>query len=213
MKKIKFPLEMAGGRQVRELDEFQEAFDLEKAVEYFSNGKLQKWLENNYNDDILEELEELTGEEEDFIQRFTRTLGVDYEQTADIKKLIKRSELKEKLKRHLSEEELEEILPATADDQETLEGILAEGCSEIYLYAGTYLLPETAHDVILYGIQEPKLTIRSESGKEFRKRKVKLVDVLPADEETENILHSNVWNDAVLDLLDILESAIRKGEK
>ena len=53
MKKIKFPLEMAGGKQVRELDEFQEAFDLEKAVEYFSNGKLQKWLENNYNDDIL----------------------------------------------------------------------------------------------------------------------------------------------------------------
>lgn len=213
MKKIKFPLEMAGGKQVRELDEFQEAFDLEKAVEYFSNGKLQKWLENNYNDDILEELEELTGKEEDFIQRFTHALGVDYEENADIKKLLKRSELKEKLKRHVSEEELEKILPATADDQETLEGLLEDGCREIYLYAGTYLLSETAHDVILHGIQEPKITIRSESGKEFRKRKVKLVDVLPADEETENILHSNVWNDAVLDLLDILESAIRKGEK
>lgn len=54
MKKIRFPLEMAEGKMVKELDELQEYFDLEKALEYFQNGKLQKWLENTYNDDILE---------------------------------------------------------------------------------------------------------------------------------------------------------------
>ena len=37
MKKIRFPLEMAEGKMVKELDEFQEYFDLEKALEYFQN--------------------------------------------------------------------------------------------------------------------------------------------------------------------------------
>ena len=35
MKKIRFPLEMAEGKMVKELDELQEYFDLEKALEYF----------------------------------------------------------------------------------------------------------------------------------------------------------------------------------
>ena len=56
MKKIRFPLEMAEGKMVKELDELQEYFDLEKALEYFQNGKLQKWLEA-----ILKKLAEMKG--------------------------------------------------------------------------------------------------------------------------------------------------------
>ena len=62
MKKINFPLFMKENKPVNELEELQEYFDLKRAVEYFVNGKLQKWLENNYNDDLAEELSELTGE-------------------------------------------------------------------------------------------------------------------------------------------------------
>ena len=91
MKKIRFPLEMAEGKMVKELDELQEYFDLEKALEYFQNGKLQKWLENTYNDDILEELEELTGEEEDFIERFTEALGVEQQEIqVNVKEILEK---------------------------------------------------------------------------------------------------------------------------
>ena len=48
MKKINFPLFMKENKPVNELEELQEYFDLKRAVEYFVNGKLQKWLENNY---------------------------------------------------------------------------------------------------------------------------------------------------------------------
>ena len=71
-KKIRFPLEMKEGRKVRELDELREYFDLRKAVEYFCNGKLQTWLSNLYASDIVKELEALTGEVEDFIERFSK---------------------------------------------------------------------------------------------------------------------------------------------
>ena len=72
-KRIKFPLEMKDGRKVRELDEFIEYFDLGKAVEYFCSGKLQAWFDNIYASDIVEELNKLTGEEDDFVKDSQRS--------------------------------------------------------------------------------------------------------------------------------------------
>ena len=110
MKKIKFPLEMKNGKMVREMEEFQEYFDLKKALGYFANGRLQKWLENNYENDILEELEELTGEEDDFLQRFLDILGIECREDNDleVQKVFKESVIKERLKRVLPEKEIEE---------------------------------------------------------------------------------------------------------
>lgn len=53
-KKVKFPLKMRNGSLVKELDELQANFDLQTVIEYFGNGQLKLWLENNYNDDVLE---------------------------------------------------------------------------------------------------------------------------------------------------------------
>ena len=39
-KKIKFPLEMRDGVQVRDIEELREYFDIEKALGYLLDGKL-----------------------------------------------------------------------------------------------------------------------------------------------------------------------------
>ena len=49
-KRIKFPLIMKNGAEVRDIDGLRERFDMESVAEYFFNGKLEKWLENNYYD-------------------------------------------------------------------------------------------------------------------------------------------------------------------
>ena len=56
MKKIKFPLIMKNGAEVRDIEQLREDFDMESILQYYSNGKLRRWLENNYYDDILEPL-------------------------------------------------------------------------------------------------------------------------------------------------------------
>ena len=168
MKKIRFPLEMAEGKMVKELDELQEYFDLEKALEYFQNGKLQKWLENTYNDDILEELEELTGEEEDFIERFTEALGVEQREIQiDVKEILEKAHLKEKLKRLFPEEKVEEMMDSSADSQEMLVRLIEEGRKKIYLVEGTYRIPGNAQGIDFIGIGDVKAAIEEKDERNF----------------------------------------------
>ena len=65
-KKIKFTLEMKDGVQVRTLEDLQENFDIEKVVGYFSDGKLQTWLDERYYEDEAEAISKLSKDDENF---------------------------------------------------------------------------------------------------------------------------------------------------
>lgn len=213
MKKIKFPLEMKDGKQVRELDEFQEYFDLGKAVEYFSNGRLQTWLESSYNDDILEEISELTGEEADFVERFTRALGVEVEtgtEEIDIPEEMEKASIKEKLKQYYPEETVGKLLPFTVDSQEGLEKLLSEGCRKVYLLTGIYNISVDVHDVRLVGIKSPAVRLDAADRSMFVKQRVRLSGVIPIDEITGQMLQSDGLNDACMGVLDVLKLNLDK---
>lgn len=60
---IKFPLKMKNNVEVRDLRSLQENFDQEKAVSYFLDGKLQRWLETRYYDEQLELVNQLEKED------------------------------------------------------------------------------------------------------------------------------------------------------
>ncbi len=211
MKKINFPLEMAKGKMVRELEELQEYFDLECAVEYFNNGKLQKWLENTYNDDILEEIEALTGEEPDFIERFTEALGVAYDkEQIDIKDMMNRASLKEKLKRILPEERIEEILDFCADDQKKMEELIQAGNEKIYLVSGTYKIPKQAKKITFIGIQEPKVQIEEKDKKRFLHQELQFQDVVPEDKESEALLAFDETKAQFLEFLNLMEEQLKR---
>ena len=212
-KKIKFPLEMKDGRKVRELDELKEYFDLRKAVEYFCSGKLQTWLDNVYASDIVEELNELTGEEEDFVERFTDALGVKCEEEINVRKIIHDSFLKEKLKRFYPEEESETMAEKTADTQERFEQLIKEDHKEIYLLAGTFSILKKMKGLKLYGLDSPKVVIKAQTAEEFRKQDITMGGVLPADEKTKKILSSDELAETAKELLDVLEKYLQKISK
>lgn len=211
MKKIKFPLEMAKGKMVRELDEFQEYFDLQRAVEYFYNGKLQKWLENTYNDDILEELEELTGQETDFVKRFTEILGVDYqEQPIDIKQMMDQAQLKEKLKRILPEDEVEEAVESSADTQERLEELIKSGVKKVYLLSGTYRIPRQVEGILFIGLGEPSVEIEENDQKKFQQQGLQFRDVKPENEESRKLMSLSEIAALMLECLDLLQLQLER---
>lgn len=209
-KKIKFPLEMKDGRKVRELDELKEYFDLRKAVEYFCSGKLQTWLDNVYASDIVEELSKLTGEEEDFVARFTDALGVKCVEEINAKKIIHDSLLKEKLKRFYPEEESETMVEKTADTQERFEQLVNEGHRDIYLLSGTFSILKKMKGVKLTGVDLPKVVIKAQTAKEFRQQDIIVEGVLPVDEETKRIMSSDELSGAAKKLLDVLELYLQK---
>lgn len=209
MKKIKFPLEMRDGKPVRELEELQEYFDLERAVEYFANGRLQKWLENSYYDDILEEIRELTGEEADFVERFTEALGVKAEtEQMNVQELMKRAALKEKLKRLFPEDRVEELIPVTADSQESMESLLSAGCKKIYLLTGTFYISRDIHNVEFEGIDNPEIILEVKDRNLFAKQRIRFSGVTAADENTKRMMEMDDLDRVMLSLLDVLELQI-----
>ena len=58
-KKIRFPLEMKDGIQVRNIYELKENFDIEDIVGYFLDGKLKKWLDARWYEEESEEVSKL----------------------------------------------------------------------------------------------------------------------------------------------------------
>lgn len=207
-KKIKFPLVMKDDFQARELEGFQQHFDLKKAVEYFKNEKLQKWLESIYEDEILEKLERMSGDEEDFIGRFTEALGVECDtQDFDVQDVMEESQLKEQLKKIMPQEKVEQIIERVAETQEDLEQMVKENYDEIYLFHNSFCILPEMKNIRMIGIENPQVKIEEQDSNKFRKQKVKLLKVNPADEPSRKMIARQ--QGAYMELLDILEEYVK----
>lgn len=211
MRKFKFPLKMKDNVEVWELEELRGNFDMEKAIEYFSNKKLMTWLENTYNDEALKKIEKLTGEERDFAQKFTEALGVkcDFD-NKEVERMIRNSLKKEKVKKFFSPEQVEKIAEHTAEDQKELEKLVKKGKNKIYLLSGIFVIPVKMKNVELIGIDHPKIIIKAKTPLDFDKQNIKLTNVEAGDEETGKILNDNEIDLLMNALLDVFKSYIEK---
>ncbi len=208
-KKIKFPLKMADGYQARELEELQEHFDLESAISYFSSGQLQLWLQSNYNGDVNEELEKLSGDEEDFVQQFTEALGVDCDiENFNVGETMEKSRLRKKLKELFPNQKVEEMLPYTVETQEQLQALCKEKVSKIYLFKNEFFISKEISNIQFIGIDNPRVEIENHDRKEFLKQKIGFTKVNITDEEIKKIVMGN-YESAIIGFLDVLEDFIK----
>lgn len=211
MRKFKFPLKMKDNIEVWELEDLQENFDMEKAIEYFSNKKLMTWLENTYNDEALKKIEKLTGEESDFTQKFTEALGVkcDFD-NKEIERMLWISLKKEKVKKYFPPEQAEKIAERTVEDQKELEKLVRKGENQIYLFSNTFVISAKMKDVELIGIDHPNVIIRAKTAIAFDEQNIKFINVDAADDETSKIMNDNRIDPLMNALLDVLKSYIEK---
>lgn len=78
MKRVKFPLNMGKGIQVRTLAELQENFNFEKITKYFLNGKLAIWLEDRGLMDLKEQLSEISISDEMYSNKICELFAIPY---------------------------------------------------------------------------------------------------------------------------------------
>ena len=83
-KLIKFPLEMANGTKVRTLEELQEHYDIASVIKYYKDGRLQRWLKANYEDEIAENLQE---SEKQSLRNIFSFLGLPEPSDEDLKNI------------------------------------------------------------------------------------------------------------------------------
>lgn len=214
MKRIKFPLVMKNGKEVRDIEALRENFDIESTAEYYSNGKLERWLENNYYDDILEKVWKLTGNETDFGERLADALGAEWNtsEKINLQSIMKQTELREQLKPYVSEERLEGM-EHIADTQEELERLARSGCSSVYLFGKTFSIMEWMNNIEFIGINHPVVNLEMQGREEFQKKKIKFRDVEFATEEMKKAALGSSETAVYYGMLDVFQLYLSRIQK
>lgn len=179
VKKIKFALEMKNGFKVRTLEELRKNFDLEKAVRYFLDGRLEKWLEDRYYEKEVESLRQLEPTEPN-IDALCNILAVPCDKNAnvDVSSILRQQEKLNKLKQITTDETIWKSVDCVAFSQEELENIVEQGKCQIYLYGQNFVIPVEEKDRTYIGIGETTTaTIDVGSVNELRKRGVSFYHV------------------------------------
>lgn len=205
-KHIKFPLVMGNEKQVRDIEGLRENFDMVAVVEYFTTGKLQQWLDSNYYDDILEEVEGLTGKEENFGELLAEALGADWKKgnDSDLHDIMKKTELKEQMKPFVSEEQLEQI-EYIADSQEELEKHVKAVHTPVYLFGEEFVIKEWMKHIECIGINHPTINLEIKSREEYREKKIKLREVEFATDEMKKVALDEPILEVYYNTLNVLQ--------
>lgn len=180
-RKIRFPLKMANGADVRSLEEFIENFDIESALGYYEDGKLITWLRDRYNDTEADKLEALDKTAKSFTSDFCAVFGIeaaadDAENGADIDYIARRNEKKRILRTITDDESVIYNVDSVALDQDDLLDIFDEGKKEIYLCQGEFEIPLSVTGVTYHGIADPVVTVRVTDNVNFNEKNIKFVD-------------------------------------
>ena len=145
-RKIKFALEMADGTLVSVLEDLQNHIknndDVKKLVEYFLDGRLERWLEDRYYDEEAKKLQSVDKDDPDFALNLCKSIGVNYTPNESVN--IDLIEYEKRMRKSLEEVTLEsELLSnagSTASSQSDLVFLLKNGKSTIYLWGDSFKL-------------------------------------------------------------------------
>ena len=155
-KKIRFPLKMAEGKEVRSLDEFRENFDLEAVLEYYKNGKLLTWLEDRYLEGEADAIRALDETGPDFLWQLCALFQVKYTgNDVDVEEIECRQERLKRLRTITNETEYIQNIDSVAFDQEELADLLDEGAEVIYLCGASFHIPISQKNIMYIGINRP----------------------------------------------------------
>ena len=179
-KKIKFALEM-NGTKIRTMEELQENFDLDAAVQYLLDGKLLTWLEDRFYEDEAEKIAELDKNAPNMKQQLCEILGVECEDDSemDVDELERLNEKKRILKTMTDDEDIIANADKTALDQEDLSNLLNAGADTIYLCGDNFTVPVRFKNKRYVGILGvPRVKIKAASEDELKEKGIVFENVL-----------------------------------
>ena len=159
-KKIRFPLKLAEGAEVRTLEELREHFNLQAILEYYKSGKLLTWLEDRYLEGEAEAVQALDESAADFQRRLCEMFQVEYTGAGvDMEEIERRQERLKRLRAVTDDAECIQNIDSVAFDQEELADLLDEGATKIYLCGDKFTVPASRKGITYVGIKNPAVHI------------------------------------------------------
>lgn len=173
-KKIRFPLEMKDGKEVRTLEELKEFFSIKQVVKYIESGRLLIWLEDRYYSDIADEIRKIDVNDSESAKKICELFGVEYQEMeivdAELQKRL------DKLLQYENGESYRDVVMSVAFEQDDLYDLLDEDCEKIYLCGESFVIPLSKKDVSYEGVNEPVVVIQSTEIIDFTEKGIEIVN-------------------------------------
>lgn len=203
-RKIKFPLIMKDDIKVRTLEDLQTYFDLERTIAYYANGKLVKWLQDHYEDEIAEQILALDQNSDTLIEQICDLLGVkpDNSSAVSLEYIRARNEKQEKVKQITDDKEIISNFDKVMFSQDELDAALSSGADKLYLYGTNFCILPEYHNVTIIGLNNPSVGFDGHRKLEYTRNKIYFQNV--------NLLDRNDFDDMTVG--DIIEIGEFNGE-
>ena len=176
-KKIRFPLKMKSGAEVRSLEELQENFDLESVLRYFADGRLKTWLADRYYNEKAEAVSALSVGMPDLNAQLCDILGIEYisdDDETDLELIQRRNEKLKILNEITADKDILDNIDLVAMDQDELFDILDESPEKVYLYGDKFEIPFGENKIRYIGVNKP-LVILENGKKKFDYEEVGII--------------------------------------
>ncbi len=181
-KKIRFPLKMKNGAEVRTLDELKASFDLESVLGYFTDGRLSTWLADRYYDEKAEAVAALSKDLPDLNVKICEILEVDYkaeDESADLEYIQRRNEKYKILSAAIDDQEVLGNMDIVAMDQNELYDILDESPEKVYLYGEKFEIPFGRKNIRYVGLNNPLVIIdKNKYANDFEEARITFSNVI-----------------------------------
>lgn len=173
-KKIRFPLEMDNGVEVRSMEELREKFSLARVIAYLRNGKLVIWLRDRYENDIADLLEQLDNSEEELAKKVCEIFDIPYNEETkdDLRRETDRVERINYLKKYTDDKRFIDEIDKVAFNQDELYDLLDEKKQLIYLCGNRFAIPLSQSGISYIGINNPVVVINSKTIVDWSKKRI-----------------------------------------
>lgn len=180
-KKERFPLKMADGVEVRNIDDFKANFDIDLVTQYFFDGRLLTWFEDRYYDEEATEIKKLSSDDELLEQKLCKIFDKETPEE------IARRERLNRLKKYTKDENILANVDLVAFDQEELADLLDEDAKEIFLCENRFVIPLRMKNKNYTGVGNAIAVIRSNEPVDFDKLNITFKNVA-FDDDYQKIL-------------------------
>ena len=178
-KKIRFPLEMDGGIEVRDINSLRENFSLQRVMGYLADGKLITWLRDRYANDFADAIETLDKDDNFLAKELCEIFGVEFDEEAkeNLEKAEARNKKLARLKKFSLEKEYRDNIGTVAFEQEDLYDLLDEDADRIYLCGEYFSIPLAQEGITYIGVNNPVVVIDSKVEIDWKEKKISLSGV------------------------------------
>lgn len=182
MKKVKLPLEMADGVQVRTIDELKNNWNLEKILNHFLTGRLLNWLKDRYyleQADAIEKLDRNLADKE-LQKRICDIFEIKFveESSINIDELNEKNRRLDIIRTYTDDDEILKNIDKIAFDQEEMACLLDSEEPVIYLFNNEFSIPLSVHNKTYIGVGRAEVVIKRKSLVDFDSLNIVLKNVI-----------------------------------